>query len=298
LNPTDPNTQKDAAAGMGVKDFSDLKRILAGMPERDRSILAAAVLINIHHPALALRQKVVVLIHGIRTYGDWQIRFKNILQTRDIEARTINYGRFKLLEFLLPGPTRTTATRRVARELRSLRSQYSDPEIYVFCHSFGTYIISRILDDETDIFVHQLLTCGSIIPRAYRWDKVIDRIGSRRVVNEVGTRDIFPILAKQATWGFGPSGTFGFGSAFVEDRFYPFRHSDFFSDGHMSKFWLPLIQSGYPPVSPDISVNGEIFERRVRLLDFFSWKKWAIPIVVTVWACVAGIYDLARWIMR
>lgn len=46
------------------------------------------------------------------------------------------------------------------------------------------------------------------------------------------------------TWGYGASGTFGFKTSEVKDRFHDCSHSDFFTAKHMRKYWVPLIVDG------------------------------------------------------
>ena len=60
-------------------------------------------------------------------------------------------------------------------------------------------------------------------------------------MNDCGSRDIWPVAAKILTWGFGPSGSFGFGTPGVKDRFHEFAHSDYFTADFVRKFWRPWI---------------------------------------------------------
>jgi hypothetical protein len=140
-------------------------------------------------------------------------------------------------------------------------------------HSFGTYAIARILAEEADIRIHRLVLCGSIIPAEYRWDLAASRIATD-TVNECGSRDIWPLLATACTWGYGPSGTFGFGAAYVTDRFHDFRHSDFFSEDFAQKFWLPLF------------LDGQIVDSSFNRPTPASWQN-LLPRLPLRWAAVA-----------
>jgi hypothetical protein len=86
-----------------------------------------------------------------------------------------------------------------------------------------------------------MLFCGSIVQRGYRWDQ-LKNLGN--VVNDCGTKDIWPVLAESTTWGYGASGTFGFGSPSIVDRFHPMRHSDYFARDFVERYWLPWICHG------------------------------------------------------
>jgi hypothetical protein len=71
-----------------------------------------------------------------------------------------------------------------------------------------------------------------------------------RVLNEVGSRDVWPILAHSVTWGYGSTGTFGFKTAGVRDRHHDCAHSDYFKPGFAEDYWLPWIQAGTLTASP------------------------------------------------
>jgi hypothetical protein len=130
----------------------------------------------------------------------------------------------------------------VHRELRDIKADNPDADLVVVAHSFGTYIIARILESFPDLRLKRLLLCGSIIPRAFRWDRVKSQVGD--VVNDCGTHDIWPVLAQSVTWGYGASGTFGFGSSRVRDRFHKFAHSEYFNAAFVEHYWTPFLISG------------------------------------------------------
>lgn len=188
---------------------------------------------------------VVVLLHGIRTEAPWAEMVRQVLAAHapGIRVFPFRYGYFDVFRFLSPVGTRRRPAEMVVRRLRVLKEEFPGVPLSVVAHSFGTYTIARILDDETDIRLHRLLLCGSIIPQDYRWDKVSDRI-DEEVVNDCGARDVWPVLARAGTWGFGPSGTFGFGHPAVRDRFHDFRHSDFFDPDFVRRFWVPYLVDG------------------------------------------------------
>lgn len=224
-------------------DLAGIRAAIASISNpHDRTIAETAFLLGSLASTLLSSQKIVVLIHGIRTHAEWQERLKTQLEATGIKGIPIGYGFFDLFRFLCPLFTRAKPQRRVERELRSIRSKYPNAEISVVAHSFGTYLMSQILEDATDIRIHRLLLCGSVIPRDYRWDKVKSRV-TGTVLNEAGAKDIWPALAR-VTWGFGPSGTLGFKTAHVDDRFHNCGHSDFFQEQHMTKYWLPFLSDG------------------------------------------------------
>jgi hypothetical protein len=188
-------------------------------------------------------RQVVLLIHGIRTQGEWEERIARILEEEaDVtRALPIRYGFVNALQFWCP-LTRGGAIRRVHREFRTALDVYPNHAISVLAHSFGTYAVGRILEEYSDIKIHRLALCGAVLPREFRWDRVQGQVD--QVVNDCGSRDIWPVMAVSASWGYGASGAYGFGTVLVQDRFHDFRHSDFFTDAFAREFWVPLFRDG------------------------------------------------------
>lgn len=186
---------------------------------------------------------VIVLLHGIRTRALWYDTAKNLLRhIPTVEVHTIGYGRFDVLRFLLPF-TRASVRRLVLKELNSIRWRYerqSQPiRMSVIAHSFGTYTIVKILEEEDYIDLDTLVLCGSVLPSNYDFG-ALGRKVSNRIINDAGSQDIFPVLARLATVGYGDSGTFGFLKGLCRDRFFNFRHSDFFAADFISKYWVSI----------------------------------------------------------
>lgn len=197
----------------------------------------------------AERLIVVALIHGIRTAAGWQEKAREALAVEGkVVVAPIGYGYQDVVRFL--GPWRKQAVAKVERELRDLQRLHKDSDLVVMAHSFGTYVVSKILTDAPDIRIKRLLLCGSIIPTSYRWDSLPHEFTNQSCVNEVGTRDIWPVFARVASFGYGESGSFGFKTSRVWDRFFDYGHSDFFTDDHFKTFWQPFILTGQVVASP------------------------------------------------
>jgi pimeloyl-ACP methyl ester carboxylesterase len=216
------------------------------------------------HAAPADPDHVVLIVHGIRTEAEWEELVANVLhKTGLVLAQPFRYGYFDLLQFLTPGSwTRHKPIDRLHRELRELSRRYPRAKMTVIAHSFGTYAICSILEDFRDLNLHRLILCGSVVPLDFRWDRVRDQVQCR-IINECGVSDIWPRLAQSCTWGYGASGSVGFGAAGVKDRFHRGTHSDFFSEQFVTVHWLPLVLYGDTPESFQVRARTPLVHRLI-----------------------------------
>jgi pimeloyl-ACP methyl ester carboxylesterase len=193
------------------------------------------------------KSTVVVLVHGIRTTAAWQQRVRVMLTERfGYTVLNLKYGYFDLLRFWCPlGICRRGPIDYLAKQLRNIREDYRDSRMVVFAHSYGTYAVTKVLQEDGRLEIDRLILCGSVVPTSLDLDRIrleqITHSGDKDegIVNEVGIRDIWPVLAQSMTWGYGATGTYGFGQASVRDRYHPCRHSDFFAEKFINDYWLP-----------------------------------------------------------
>lgn len=239
------------------------------------------------------RDHVVFLIHGIRTRAEWQERVRSILESDpSIWAIPLRYGFLDVVRFLLPTQaTRRAPVERAARLVRDEISRSGPAKLSVIAHSFGTFVVGELLARHPDLSFHRTILCGSIVREDFPWENYPHRLGDSgagafAVVNDCGTRDVWPVLAKAMTWGFGPSGRFGFGHPRVRDRFHAVDHSGFFEDSFVRSFWLPYLSKG-------TIAEGDL-ERSPTpwLLSFVPNVK--IPIVAFVIAAIMAIGMIGR----
>jgi pimeloyl-ACP methyl ester carboxylesterase len=193
----------------------------------------------------------IILIHGIRTQGEWQQKITAAFASRvDIEVFPFRYGFFDVVRFLLPiRGIRQQPVDRIENLLRDVYSRREVQRVSAICHSFGTWILSQLLERRTDLAFCRIALCGSVIPDGFRWDRYKAQIGNayksaRFIVNDCGMRDVWPVLASSMTWGYGASGRFGFGHPRVIDRFHNIGHSDFFNADFIKSYWVPFLADG------------------------------------------------------
>ncbi len=201
----------------------------------------------------------IVTVHGIRTYADWQERFANIMEDRPgIEGIiSFRYKFFSTLSYLIP-PLRVIAVWRFRRFLRDLAKKRDGRQIHIIAHSFGAYLVTRALlrlKQHERPKVGTLLLCGSVLKQLFPWEKLVGSNGCvRRVVNDCGEKDIWPIVAQLIAFGMGSSGRRGFAgpvgkSVGVVNRYYnDIAHSDFFRDRFMAEHWMPILVDAEEPL--------------------------------------------------
>jgi len=198
----------------------------------------------------------IFLLHGIRDSASWQGNVRNqLLQytqeekikdpNLDVQITPMGYGIFDALRFLLPiSLIRNQPVAEVYEKLKAIRDQYPDATISVICHSFGTYIVGKIILMQFEVDFHKIILVGSVLSRKYPWYALSeDRVTA--VLNEVGTRDIWPLMAKAFSWGYGIAGWLGFQQPVrVIDRYWHANHSKLLaSPDHAYKHWGPYLIS-------------------------------------------------------
>jgi WD40 repeat protein len=198
---------------------------------------------------------IVVIVHGIRTWGSWQEEFAALLRAHGTKVEIYKYGYFGLLSCLLP-PLRLVVVHRFRTFLQSRLSEWEDCRVDIVAHSFGTVVVAhalRTLHSDATPRLNTLLFCGSVLKQRFSWEGLVGpNHPVRRLINECGTRDTWPLLASIFVLGMGASGRRGFWGIVGPDvgiinRYFPFGHSDFVRIDFMEKEWVPLLISGAEP---------------------------------------------------
>lgn len=202
----------------------------------------------------------ILFVHGIRDPGFWTRDLCQLFEEHGFVAKAIGYGVFDAFRFLLGFRRRPVAT--VKQQILNAIAESAVPgaEVTIIAHSFGTYIVSRILDDDPNIKIARLVMCGGIVPQTFRWDKLarfnVQKLRPKlQIINEHSARDVWPILARHATYGFGDSGTTGCANMIdVQNRRHDMPHSGYLKLDFARSYWIPPIVHGhglkYPKVPP------------------------------------------------
>jgi len=188
---------------------------------------------------------VVILVHGIRDFALWQTTIRSALEEESFKAEATNYGRFNLLQFLVPfSYFRKKAIATVWNQIRIVKQNNEGALLSVVAHSFGTFVIAHLIQENFDIKFHRVIFCGSVVRYGFPFEQFQNRF-AQPIVNEVGTRDIWPAMAESITFGYGSAGTYGFRRPLVRDRWHNEAHHGYFLDPlFCKKYWIPFLKNG------------------------------------------------------
>lgn len=264
---------------MQFNSLQELKRHLQSFSDPYERQIAEASLFLGAYATPAPRKHIVVLLHGMNTNAEWQEALAEPIRNEtSIEPLVVGYGNFHPVKFWLPFFFRPGRIKKVLTDLRSIRKRHPDADISVVAHSFGTYVMSKILATSVELKFHRILFCGAIVDTDYDWSAVEARL-TAPVINDIGRWDYWPSMAKSWSWGYGDSGCVGFQNSLVRDRHFEYGHSDFLDVQHMQKYWLPYLLDGRVVASP-YTVAREMMGLGERAFRAFSWLYLALTVAV------------------
>lgn len=222
--------------------------------------------------------KVLITIHGIRTFGKWQGNLANEIKSysKSFDFIEIKYGFFDLVSFIFP-PLRNRKTKQIAKRLKKNIITNKDKDITIIAHSYGTIILSDALKElEHDCKIENIILCGSPLTSSFNIEHFIS--SAKLTVNECGTKDYILVASKCLVLGLGDAGKSGFdydNSAKFLNRYFNGGHDLYTKEkpnevSFSSKYWLPLIISSAPPIMVDERKNY-IGEDLLHILSKFAY---------------------------
>jgi len=97
--------------------------------------------------------KAVFLLHGIRDFGGWTTDFKSVFDAEGISASSRHVGWIGIWPFIVPGQVYADQRSEILKALKILKGK----ELTIIAHSFGTWLITRLLLEESAIKVKRLV---------------------------------------------------------------------------------------------------------------------------------------------
>lgn len=190
----------------------------------------------------------VILVHGINTRALWMDAIKPALEDEGFLVEGTSYGEYSAVRFLLPfgAGLRRKALERVVTDINSAISVHHPAQISVISHSFGTFLLSRIIAEHFEFKWCRIIFCGSVVREDFPIEQYTTRF-EPPLINEIGTGDYWPALAEAAGWGYGSVGSTGFHRPGIESRWHAgYRHSDFLTKEFAQTFWIPFLKGEKP----------------------------------------------------
>lgn len=233
----------------------------------------------------------VITVHGIRTYGDWQERFEvlavDAIGRTQIEFDNYKYGFSSSIAFIFPF-SRWWQVRRFKKYLLPAIAREEWASVSLFGHSFGTHLIAWALlrtPSELRPRISTIALTGTVLKQTFPWSRLSGCF--ERLVNDCGAQDSILILNQFLVLGTGMAGREGFvggNHSKFRNRFHVFGHSGYFSDSSgardnkwMERFWLPLLTSEAPFEPYDDRPSVGIFEGFLSVV-----ARYVDPIKLTV----------------
>ena len=216
------------------------------------------------------KNKLLITIHGIRTYGSWQgIITKKIDEySNEFNHEQFNYGYFDLFSFCIPF-LRTKKQNDIAQKIIDSINNSKDVEIDLIAHSFGTLIAKSAMEKCNGQF-GTVIFCGSPLRCKTDISHIVPK--TKLFINECGIKDFVLLLSKVFIPGLGDAGRKGFihkiDNQFL-NRFHSGGHSLYFKNENDFSFirslWLPVLTVGTRPVVKDERENYPLED----VLEFF-----------------------------
>lgn len=194
-------------------------------------------------------KKLVITLHGMRTFAPWQKVLADELGTAGFESKTFDYGFFGILRVILPWKRKAQVKWFCDRYLDKVPNGRLPS---IISHSFGTYMIARAMESYGGINFDQVILCGSIVPTDYDWRVLFERGQVKRILNECARRDIVVKASPYVIKDAGPSGAYGFdlNDERLCQRFVSkFGHSDYLHLSNFRSSWFPFLRGEPPPTS-------------------------------------------------
>lgn len=188
-------------------------------------------------------ETLIIMVHGIRTHAQWHEYLEYLIKKKSAaEVRSVRYGYFDSVRFIFH--LYKKKLRHLTQEIRIAKRDFPTHEIAIVAHSFGTFLTLKFLQKNIDFEVDRILFCGAVVNEYYDFERLKNFPSYDAVINCVGCKDYYPVLAKISSIGYGVSGTFGFNRQSVQNVFINANHSGFFTDSIYEQYWLPFLLKG------------------------------------------------------
>ena len=180
-----------------------------------------------HHTST---RHLVITVHGIRTFGQWQQRLEQLVKSTapDIEIRNYHFGYYSFLAYIIP-PLRWLMTLRFRRSLIKEIKRGRWTRVDIVAHSFGTHLAAWGLHGirpSKRPKIHTIIFAATVLKQNFPWSDLVDTCVGR-LINDCGDKDNVLLLNQLVVLFTGRAGRSGF-NGMTGDRF----RNRFFDFGH------------------------------------------------------------------
>lgn len=190
----------------------------------------------------------VITIHGIRTFGEWQIRLRDIAHASlaPIPFHRYRYGYTSFLALFFKRSHEKHVGLLKSR-LEAILATNANVNFVFFAHSFGTFLLietlRRMWSNGEQFPVKTVVLSGSVLKCNYDLSFLLK--SGVRIVNDCAHGDYVLWLSEACVPNLGMAGKlgfYGFENSNLVNRFFLGGHSSYFNgDQFMIKQWLPII---------------------------------------------------------
>ncbi|EPN5005461.1 hypothetical protein ACT0GK_003207 [Vibrio parahaemolyticus] len=205
----------------------------------------AKILIAQHEP-VDFDSNVVVTIHGIRTYGDWQSKLESLIDDEYI-VKSYAYNFHSAIDFFSEKSSQEEI-HLFNRCLDNIQEQYPLAKIHIVSHSFGTYIaFHALLNRSTRLDIGNVIFSGSVLKPEQDIDSLYKKHNIDKVVNDCSLIDFPLLLAQLFSNRYSLAGIIGFkgDKNRIINRRFSGGHSTYFSESHLDTWKLILCSDIY-----------------------------------------------------
>lgn len=241
------------------------------------------------------KNKVLITVHGIRTYAGWQKIISNTLNEYSNSYNHIhfNYGFFDAFSFSLPFLRRRKQDE-IARRITTTINELVDKEVSIIAHSFGTLITRQAIDKLESKKIKNVIFCASPLNSHDDIDFICEK--SDLFVNECGTKDLILIISRLLLIDLGDAGRRGFiheqNSSFY-NRYFKGGHSLYFNSKENHKFirenWIPILALDAKPTGNDERGNylmEDPIEFSLSIIDRLKPTIYIITIIFIIYMAI------------
>lgn len=201
---------------------------------------------------LAAARPTIISLHGFNTRADWQRDIQPACNKVGVDHVPWTYG-FVGIPKLLSSHDRDAKIQWFLGKYEAFRAQQPSgaPLPSMIAHSYGSYIVAMAMMRYPQVKFHRAVLCGSIVPRDFDWDAAFGNKQVKRVLNDYGSKDVWPRVAEWVIRDAGGSGYAGFqrlaeGNV-VQRRNQFWGHSTYFTLLNFEERWMPFLANGVDP---------------------------------------------------